>query len=59
MPVDIMYGLLGPQTTSLPEYVSKLRDSLEAAYERVRDKMGHALDRQKEIYDRKIHGKPF
>ena len=29
------------------------------AYERVREKMGHHLRRQKEIYDRKAHGRLY
>ncbi len=33
--------------------------NMEAAYERVRDKMGHQLDRQKELYDQKVHGRPL
>ena len=38
---------------------SGLRNNLESAYEYVRDKMGRTLDRQRDIYDRKVHGKPF
>ncbi len=59
MPIDIMYGSPCPQPATVPEYVAKLRSGLESAYKRVRDQMGHALDRQKDIYDRKVHGKPF
>ena len=59
MPIDIMYGTPTPQSSTIPEYVSDLRRGLEAAYNRVREQMGHKQDRQKELYDRRVHGKPF
>ncbi len=45
-----------PATSNSTEYVAKLRSGLESAYKCVRDQMGHALDRQKDIYDRKVYG---
>ncbi len=59
MPIEIMYGPPSPQPTTVSEYASTLRSNLEAAYARVRDQMGHQLDRQKELYDQKRHGWPF
>ena len=59
MPIDIMYGTPTPKPQLASEYAGKLRESLEAAYERVRKQMGQKLDRQAEIYNRKAHGEPF
>ena len=46
-------------TTSMSEYASSLRKRLEEDYSRVRTQMSHKLDRQKDIYDEKVHGVPF
>ena len=59
MPVDVMYGTPTPQSSTVPQYVADLRSSLCAAYEQVRERTGCKLDRQKELYDRKVHGQPF
>ena len=59
MPIDIMYGSPSPKSSTVSEFASRLRANLESAYERVRDKNGRVLDRQKEIYDQRVHGKPF
>ena len=52
LPTDLMYG---SNRTTLPEYVQKLKDGLENAYCLVRER----CERQKSIYDAKVHGKPF
>jgi transposase InsO family protein len=58
MPIDVMYG--SPSTAvSSPEHVANLRTRLESAYQRVREQMGHKLDRQKTLYDRRVHGAPI
>ena len=61
MPIDIMYGT--PAETTDPqfhsEYATQLQQQLQTAYEFVREKTGQKLERQKEFYDRKVHGKPF
>ena len=61
MPIDIMYGT--PAETTDPqfhsEYATQLQQQLQTAYESVREKTGQKLERQKEFYDRKVHGKPF
>ncbi len=54
-----MYGTPSPPSLTVPQYASQLRRSMESAYERVRDTMGHSLSRQKDLYDQKVHGKPF
>ena len=59
MPIDIMYGIPIPEESTASEYATSLKRSLEAAYKHVRDQMGHKQDRQKELYDRRVHGKPF
>ena len=54
--------MLGTTTTTpstIPEYVTNLRTSLEKAYEYVRKRMGHQLEQQKDRYDARSHGKAF
>ena len=54
---DLMYGKLPSDvTTSTSEYASSLLKRLEEAFSRVRTWMSHNLDRQKDIYDDKVHG---
>ena len=59
MPVDLMYGTPSPQATTTTEYASRMKKDLEVAYQNVRENMGQRLDRQKELYDLRIHGTPF
>jgi len=59
MPVDLMYGSPTPHSTTVPQYVADLRSNLTAAYEQVRATMSTKLGRQKEFYDRRVHGQPF
>ena len=59
VPIDIMYGTPTPPMTPVTEYAACLKQRLENAYEQVRGKMGHSLDRQKDLYDKRIHGKPL
>ena len=47
------------QPSNAIEFVAKLQDRLQKAYTRIRDTMGHQLDRPKELYNEQIHGKPF
>ena len=54
-----MFGTPTPPPTTVPQYVAELREHLEDAYQRVRGRMGHKLERQKELYNRKAHGDPF
>ena len=59
MPIDVMYGTPTPNPTSPSEYADDLRKKLENAYQKVREQMGHKLDRQKDLYDKRVHGKLF
>ena len=59
MPIDIMFGTPTPDTASPSEHADDLHKGLEKAYQRLREQMGHQLDRQKELYDKKIHVKLF
>lgn len=59
MPLDIVYGTATTETTSPSEYAQALRKRLEEAYNMVRDKTGQQQERQKEYYNRKVHGNPF
>ena len=60
MPIDIAYGLPPSPTVSSPSaYANQLRNQLQEAYHRVRETMGHKLDLQKQLYDRKVHGEPI
>ena len=59
MPIDIMYGNPTPQQSRVPQYVTDLCTCLEAAYRQVRERMGHKLERQKNLYDKKVHGDPY
>ena len=59
MPIDVMYGTPSAIPTTHSEYAAKLKASLERAYELVREHMGRRLERQTEVYNRKIHGDPF
>ena len=43
----------------MTQYVADLQTSLTAAYMHVQEQMGAKLDRQKEVYDKRSHGKPY
>lgn len=47
LPVDIVYGSPTPAAASTSEYATKLRESLESAYQKVRKHTNHRLERQK------------
>ena len=58
--VDLMYGPPpSGATPSASQFANDLRSRLGDAYQNVRVKMGHRLDRQKAYYDRKAHGAPY
>ncbi|KAL5496432.1 hypothetical protein EMCRGX_G012712 [Ephydatia muelleri] len=44
---------------NLSQSTSNLKRSLEDAYSRVREHLGTTVERQKEVYDLKVHGKAF
>ena len=59
LPIDLAFGTAPQEAVSHDQYASDLRQSLEEAYQVVRTRLGTHLERQKEIYDRKVHGQPF
>ena len=60
LPVDVAFGLPGDQPVSTTSQLdNRLHQQLGKAYAEVRKSMDLHLHRQKEIYDRKIHGKAY
>ena len=59
MPIDVIYGSPNTEPSSSLEHVANLRRRLKVAYEKVRERMGDKLDRQKDFYNRRVHGNPF
>jgi len=59
MPADVMFGTLPSTAESVHDYAAQLRKQMEKAFNLARQ---HSLSkqlRQKELYDKKVHGKPF
>ena len=59
LPIDIVYGTNQTESTSVQDYARVMKKSLGAAYDRVRVKLSTGHKRQKEIYDKKIHGDAY
>ena len=59
MPLDIIVGNPPSSPQSYGQYTLNLRKTLEQAYKLTRKNMGTSAYRQKELYDRKIHGEKF
>ena len=59
LPVDVMFGSPPTDSKSPSEYAVSLKKQLTSAYETVRRTCKTQHDRQKELYDKKIHGNPF
>ena len=59
LPIDLMYGTMEREMKSIPDHVALLGNHLRSAYDRVRDKLAIGHRRQKEGYDKKIHGESF
>ena len=59
LPLDIIYGSTPTEPQPVHEYAKNLKRSLEDAYSRVREHLGTTVERQKEVYDLKVHGKAF
>jgi hypothetical protein len=55
VPIDLIYGAPSP---SMP-VTAQLKEGLEKAYQQVRHKMGCSLKREKDFYDKRVHGDPF
>ena len=58
VPIDLMYGAPSP-SMPVAKYAAQLKEGLEEAYQQVRHKMGCSLEREKDFYDKRIHGDPF
>ena len=58
LPVDLMYGSNVPTPKPLTEYAQHLKQTLETSYQSARETMGCNLQRQKDLYDQRIHGRP-
>lgn len=58
MSIDVTYSQPG-EDLSPQKHVAELQKLLESAFYRVKEQIGHKLDRQKAFYDKRIHGKPY
>ena len=59
IPVDVMYGIPNSSRQTIHEYAVTLRKQMDKAFSLAGE---HSLTnhiRYKEIYDRKVHGKPL
>ena len=59
LPIDIAYGTKTPESEPVGEYAARLKKSLTEAYSDVQHQLETTHQRQKEIYDKKVHGKPY
>ena len=59
LPVDIMFGTSKPQSQSPNEYAATLKKQLTSAFDMAHKQMGRQHMRQKEFYDKKLHGQPY
>ena len=59
IPIDIAYGTPTPSALPTTKYAAALNKRLETAYHQVRTNSGNKLDYEKELYDKRIHGKEF
>ena len=56
LPIDIVYGTQSPSPDNFVEQSHKL---MEQAYYRVREHLSAGHQRQKDIYDKRVHGNPI
>jgi hypothetical protein len=59
LPIDLQFGALSPDTLSTDQHVRRLQSALGYAYQLAQERLGEAQERQKALYDRKVHGSPF
>ncbi len=60
LPIDVMFGPAEPpKSYTTGQYMLELNQSLDQAYSLAREKAGLIQRRQKELYDRKIHGQAY
>ena len=57
LPINLTFNQPA-QSTSTTEYAAQLRTSLNKAYQMVRERVRMKQNRQKEVYDKRIHGPP-
>lgn len=57
IPVDILCGPTQEQQ-NMPTYAAALKKNLSEAYDNVQQNTNTKLDRQKELYNRRVHGDP-
>ena len=54
-----MYGLPEDEVSDYSHYAARVQDTLHKAYNRVRNRLPGQLQRQKELYDQRVHKEPF
>ena len=59
LPLDTAYGTKSFPSETVESYASHMRTSLTDAYSDVRHHLEVSHQRQKEIYDRRVHGEPY
>ena len=59
LPIELAYGTSETATHSPNEYAAALQKSLGSAFEQVRKNFKLRLCRQKDFYDRKVHGQHY
>ena len=59
LPIDIAYGTKLPVQRSTGDYATQMKSSLEDAYASVRMNLNASHRTQSELYNRKVHGKPY
>ena len=59
LPIDIAYGTKLPVQRSTGDYATQMKSSLEDAYANVRMNLNASHRTRSELYNRKVHGKPY
>ena len=59
LPLDLMTGTGGSEDRSYGEHAQNLKESLQDTYDTVRNTAGMQQQRQKDLYDKLAHGKPY
>ena len=59
IPIDLMFNLDCQPEMEPNEHVAELRKTFNSSYNKVREKMDVAHERQREYYNQKVHGTPY
>ena len=59
LPVDLMYGTPEPEALPPSQYAATLKAAMSEAYNKVRAKTARQLKHQSDVYNQKVHGKPY